>query len=123
MPTISHDTASQVRDFAMAEDRTEDFGDYLVTFVKIRQDHDLVQALSGLPDGRCPCPHWGYLFKGEITVNYADHDEVVKAGQAFYLPPGHVPAATAGSEFVQFSPKDQLAATMVAIHAAMQARA
>jgi hypothetical protein len=39
------------------------------------------------------------------------------------MTPGHVPAAQAGSEFVQFSPKDQLATTMAAIQAAMQAHA
>ena len=29
--------------------------------------------------------------------------EVIGAGEAFCMPPGHVPAATAGSEVVQFS--------------------
>jgi hypothetical protein len=34
--------------------------------------------------------------------------------------PGHVPAATAGSEFIQFSPKDQLAETLAAMQANAQ---
>ncbi len=37
------------------------------------------------------------------------------AGDAFYLPPGHVPAAEAGTEFVQFSPATELAAVMAAL--------
>ena len=44
------------------------------------------------------------MVKGELTVRYCDREEVIGSGEAFYVPPGHVPAATAGSEFVQFSP-------------------
>ena len=66
--------------------------------------------LAGLPGSHCPCPHWGYVVKGELTVRYGDREEVIGAGEAFYMPPGHVPAATAGSEFVQFSLTDQLQA-------------
>ena len=65
--------------------------------------------LKGLRDDRCQCPHWGYVFKGKMTVHYADHDEVGGPGEAFYMPPGHTPAADAGTEFVQFSPTDELA--------------
>ena len=61
-------------------------------------------------------PALGYL-AGKITVSYPDHDEVYQAGDAFYMTPGHVPAAEAGSEFIQFSPRQELAETMVAIKA------
>ena len=37
----------------------------------------------GLPDDRCQCDHWGYLFKGSFRVTYLDGpDEVVRAGEA-----------------------------------------
>jgi hypothetical protein len=36
------------------------------------------------------------------------------------MPPGHVPAAEAGSEFVMFSPKDELAISEAALRANMQ---
>jgi ribosomal protein L16 Arg81 hydroxylase len=48
------------------------------------------------------------VLKGRLTYRFADHDEVFEAGDAFYLPPGHVPVAEAGSELVQFSPSEQL---------------
>ena len=48
------------------------------------------------------------MLKGRLTYRFADHDEVFEAGDAFYLPPGHVPVAEAGSELVQFSPSEQL---------------
>ena len=37
-----------------------------------------------------------------------DGEHVVEAGDAFYLPPGHIPKVEAGTEFVQFSPTEQL---------------
>jgi hypothetical protein len=123
MPKTSKETVSQVQAFELAEDRGEDLGGYTVDWVTIHQTHDLVQALSGLPGGQCRCPHWGYVFKGQITVTYGDREEVIGAGDAFYMPPGHVPAALAGSEFIQFSPTDQLKVTLAAIQKAMQAAA
>ena len=40
--------------------------------------------------------------------------------RAFYMTPGHVPETEAGSEIVQFSPKDKLAETVAAIQANSQ---
>ena len=65
--------------------------------------------MKGLPDGRCQCPHWGYVIKGKMTARYADRDEVFEAGDAFYTPPGHVPVKhEPGTEFVSFSPTEEL---------------
>ena len=120
MPKASKESVTQVKDFGVAEDRTEDLGDYTVNFVSILKDHDLAPMLSGLPGGRCPCPHWGYVLKGRMIVRYADHEEVCEAGDAFYMAPGHAPAAEAGSEFIQFSPTDQLQVVEAAIVTYMQ---
>ena len=44
-----------------------------------------------------------------MTARYADRDEVYEAGDAFYIPPGHVPVANVpGTEFVWFSPSEEL---------------
>ena len=32
-----------------------------------REDVDASPLLRGLPDDRCPCPHWGYVFTGRLT--------------------------------------------------------
>jgi mannose-6-phosphate isomerase-like protein (cupin superfamily) len=120
MPKVSKESATEVRDYGVAEDRTGNLDGYTVNFVSIRQDHDLAPMLSGLPGGRCPCPHWGYVLKGRMTVRYADHEEVCEAGDAFYMPPGHTPAAEAGSEFIQISPSDQLQEVEAAVVKAMQ---
>ena len=105
---MSKDSAPNVDDVGPALDIGGHLDDYTVDFVTIRQGHSLAALLKGLPGDSCQCPHWGYLFSGRITVTYADHEEVYEAGDAFYMTPGHVPAAAAGSEFVQFSPTEQL---------------
>ncbi len=120
MPKVSKDSASQVRDFELAEDRSEELGGYSVSFVSIRETHDLAALLKGLPGDSCQCPHWGYVFKGRLTWRFGDREEVVEAGDAFFAPPGHVPEADAGSEFVQFSPTDELRTTEAAMMANMR---
>jgi hypothetical protein len=120
VPRLSKDSAPDVEDFGPAIDRGGQLDDYTVDFVTIRQGHSLAPMLKGLPGDSCQCPHWGYMLAGKITVAYPDHDEVYQAGDAFYMPAGHVPEAETGSEFVQFSPREQLAETVAAIKANAQ---
>jgi len=48
---------------------------------------------------------------GKMTVRYADRDGVHEAGDAFNVPPGHVPVGNEpGTEFVWFSPTEELRA-------------
>jgi hypothetical protein len=74
-----------------------------------------------LPDDRCQCPHGGYLFKGKIVVRYADHEEKINAGQAFYMSPGHVPEALEDCELVQYSPAVKMRKTIEAMRRNSQA--
>ena len=92
MPKVSMQSAAHVEDHGIVVDRREDLDGYTVNFVTFREDVDATPLLKGLPDDRCQCPHWGYVLKGRITYRFADHEEVFEAGDAFYLPPGHVPA-------------------------------
>jgi hypothetical protein len=121
MPKTSREKAAHVDDLGIAEDRHDALDGYTVDFTEIRQDMDLTPLLKGLPDDLCHCPHWGYVFKGRITVNYADRAGVFEAGDAFYMSPGHASKAEAGSEFLQFSPTEELAASMAVMMKNMQA--
>ena len=105
MPKVSKDSAAHVEQHGPVEDRHEDIDGYTVNFVSFGVDIDGTALLKGLPGDACPCPHWGYVLKGRLTYRFADHEEVFEAGDAFYLPPGHIPLADAGSELVQFSPR------------------
>ena len=56
MPKVSRDSASQVVDYGMALDHSEELDGYTVNFVTIRVDSDLTPLLAGLPGGSCPAP-------------------------------------------------------------------
>ena len=120
MPKASKESSTEVKDFGVAVDRAGDLDGYTVNFVSIREDHDLAPMLSGLPGGRCQCPHWGYVVRGEFRVNYADHSEVIRAGDAYYLRPGHLTVLTDGTEVVEFSPTKQLQETMAVVGANLE---
>jgi hypothetical protein len=120
MPAISKTTAPNVQELGPGIDRSGEFDGHTINIVTITQTHSLAPLLKGLPDDMCQCPHWGYVVAGRLTVTYPDREEVFGPGDAFYMPPGHAPAAEAGSEFVQFSPTDQLATTMATIRANAQ---
>jgi hypothetical protein len=121
MPTVSKHTTDTTNEYPVAIDRFSDLAGYTASFVDIKESHSLAPMLAGLPGGHCECPHWGYLFRGRMIVHYADHVDVIEQGQAFYMPPGHVPEADGGTEFVLFSPTDQLQATEAAVARGMQA--
>jgi hypothetical protein len=104
MPAASNNELSKT---GMSEESSAEWGDLRIDFAKF-PPHNLAPLLNGLPDDRCQCPHWGFLFTGKIVVRYADHEETISAGQAFYMPPGHVPEALEDCELVQFSPAAQL---------------
>lgn len=120
MPKVSRQSAAHVDDHGAVVDRHEDVDGYTIQFISFVQDADGTPLFKGLPDDSCQCPHWGYVLKGRLTFRFPDHDEVFESGDAFYLPPGHVPLADAGSEYVQFSPSDELQATMAAAMKNMQ---
>src|SRR5215203_5463436 len=109
MPKVSRQSATQGGDFGPVVDRSDQLEGYTVNFTSFREDIDATPLMQGLPDDRCQCPHWGYVLKGKMTARYADRDEVFEAGDAFYTPPGHVPVQhEPGTEFVWFSPSDEL---------------
>ena len=73
---------------------------------------DCAPLFVGLPDNRCQCPHWGYVLKGSITFSFADRTEIFSAGEVYYAEPGHTPVLAAGTEYVEYSPTDELNKTM-----------
>ena len=108
MPKVSKDSAAQHQDHGPVEEWTEDVEGYTVNFVTFNVEVDSTPMLKGLPDDRCPCPHWGYVFKGRVTYEFDDREEVHEAGDAFYVPGGHLQRADAGTEYLQFSPAAEL---------------
>ena len=88
------------------------WGDMRVSFESFQEAFDATPFHKGCPDDRCQCPHWGYVLKGEVRINYPDREEVIRAGDAYYLPPGHHAFYEAGTEAVEFSPNEAFMETM-----------
>ena len=119
---VSRDSASHRQEAGPVVDLRDELCGYTVSFTSLLVDIDATPLMKGLPDDRCPCPHWGYVFKGKMTARYADRDEVYAAGDAFYSPPGHVQFANEpGTEFVWFSPSEELRAAEAVMIKNMQA--
>jgi hypothetical protein len=109
MPHFSKQTAETDQDGGAFHEWTGHLDDYTVNFVELTVDMDLAPLLKGLPNDHCQCPHWGYQIKGTQTVSYEDgHEETYGPGDVFYMSPGHTPKASANSEFIVFSPTEQL---------------
>jgi hypothetical protein len=93
------------------------WGDLQVEFETFPAGLDTAPLLKGLPGGACPCPHWGYVFKGRFVVRYADHEETVESGNAFYMAPGHVPVFVEDTEMFELSPAHELRAVLDVVNA------
>jgi hypothetical protein len=115
MPKASKDAASHVESAHGYEGRFAEIGSYTVAFETYSDDADLAPLFRGLPDDRCQCPHWGVVLKGAVTYRYADGEETITAGEAYYARPGHTPLLHAGTEVVEFSPTAELHETIAVV--------
>jgi hypothetical protein len=95
--------------------------DYTVGFETYTADADLAELFKGLPDDRCQCPHWGVVLEGKVKFTGADGDTIIEAGEAYYMPPGHLPYLYAGTQVIEFSPTAQLQETLAVIEKNMAA--
>ena len=115
------------RDLPKAMDTKEmvmqetEWGDMHVEYDIFKEKFDITPLLKGLPNDRDPCPHWGIVVKGQLTLIYDGKKEIAKAGNAYYFPPGHTGIAEAGTEVWEFSPADKLKKTMEVIMRNMEA--
>lgn len=113
MPSTSRDTASDGITLEGLDVRMEHLeGGYSVCFESHSANADLAELFRGLPDDRSQLPRWGYVVRGRVGFRFGDREEVHEAGDAYYVPPGHVPVHYAGAEIVEFSPTEALGATL-----------
>ena len=70
---------------------------------------DFTPLLQGLKNNSCQVPHWGYILKGKIRLKYDDGTEVVlKAGDLFYMSPGHKAKVEEDLKLIDFSPEKEM---------------
>ena len=109
MPKVSRESAEHVEDHGPVVDRHEDVDGYTINFVTFGTDIDAHAAAEGAARRQLPLPALGLRVQGPDDLPLRPTTRrVVEAGDAFYLPPGHIPVVEAGTEFVQFSPTEPL---------------
>ncbi|HWF14942.1 MAG TPA: hypothetical protein VG244_02055 [Acidimicrobiales bacterium] len=119
MPRTSKVEAPVVVESAILTSRHASLDDFTIVFEEYHVDADGTPMFKGLPDDRCQCPHLGVVVSGELRLRYADIEETFVAGDAYLARPGHVPVVTAGTEVIEFSPTEKLAATLSVLGANM----
>lgn len=115
MAKVSRDSASPGGGGDRFESREAELDGYTVSFESYARDADFGPLFKGLPDDRCQCPHWGVVLRGKLVYEYADGEEVIEAGEAYFARPGHISKVFAGTELIEFSPTEELAKTRAAI--------
>ncbi len=91
-------------------------GEFDVTVESLAGGRDATELFRrAFPDGRCPVPHWGYLIRGRMRVGYPDHEEVITAGEVWYMPPGHITSTEEDVENVVFTPRGEYEKLLAAL--------
>lgn len=106
--------------------RGAEWGEMRVALVSVPAGTDFSPLLRGLPDDRCQGPHWGYVLKGRLRIQYAQGEEVISGGDFYYLPPDHTGIAEEDTDFLEVVPPhlhQQFLDAAQANLAAMQAQA
>ena len=97
-----------VIDAGPAKVRATDRDGMRLVVVSVPAGTDFGPLLKGLPDDLCPCPHWGYVIRGRLRIQYANGDEeTLKAGEVYHMPPGHTGVAEEDTEFLEVSPSHE----------------
>lgn len=118
MATTSAATATEHLDLDAMTGHYGEIGEFTVGFETYAADDDPAPLFAGLPDDACQCRHWGVVLEGTLIYRYTDGSrDVIHAGEAYYAHPGHTPVFTAGTRVVEFSPTDELAATVEVVMA------
>jgi hypothetical protein len=116
MAKIAKDQTSTVFTMEGFEGRYEDLDGYTIGFETYTEDADPAPLFQGLPGDRCQCQHWGVVLRGTLIYSKADGSEdVIGAGEAYYVGPGHLPRFTAGTEIIEFSPTDEFTRTVAVV--------
>jgi hypothetical protein len=123
MPKTSKQAALDTLELEGYEGHFQELAGYTVGFETYSEDANMAPLFKGLPDDRCQCPHWGVVLKGKLIYHYADGDDVVTAGEAYFAGPGHTPEIFAGTEVVEFSPTPELQQTIDVINKNMESQA
>ena len=109
MGTFTRDNTALAVDIAGAgQQHRAEAGGMTVALERWSAGLDTAEWFADLPGGACQEPHWGYCLRGTVTMRYADGGtEVISAGDAYYIRPGHNVHIDEDAEFVEFTRADE----------------
>ncbi|MGA8987860.1 hypothetical protein [Aeromicrobium sp.] len=85
--------------------RYVEMGESAIRHATVPAGTDLGPVLQGLPNDRCPSPHWGIILEGSIVVEHEDGTvETARAGEVYYWPAGHTAHTDTGAVFIEVGP-------------------
>ncbi len=85
--------------------RYKEFGEMAIRHARVPAGADFAPVLAGLPDDRCPSPHWGIVLEGSIHLEHADGTkETARAGEIYYWPAGHTAWTDEPTVFIEVGP-------------------
>ncbi len=101
--------------------RSTQWGGMAVVYAQYAKGTDFTPLIKGLKDDLCQCPHWGYVLKGALHLRYTDgREEVVRAGDMWYAPPGHTGWCDEDTELVDVSPEQEFDHVIAHVRKQMQ---
>ena len=112
MAVISKQGAPRHESMPGFEGHYSEVDGYLIGFESYDEYNDAAELFLGLPDDRCQSRHWVYVIRGRVGFRYADREEVIEAGEAYYAPSGHTPVFYPDTEVVEFSPAEEIEETI-----------
>jgi hypothetical protein len=84
----------------------EGWGGMSVDKQRVPAGTDFSPMLQGLKNDLCQVPHWGYIIKGAVEMEYDDGTrEVIREGEVFYSKPGHTGKVMDDLLLISFSPE------------------
>ena len=121
MPNVSRESADESISMVGIDVRLTNFdGGDTVCFESHSADQDLGPLFEGLPDDECQFRRLGYVVAGRVEFRIAGRTEIYAAGDAYYVPPGHVPIHHDGAKIVEFSPTESLGETIGVVMANLE---
>lgn len=106
--SIGHDYSIAISEFPSNNpiNYIEGWGGMAVAVNEMPAGTNLAPLLEGLKNNSCQVPHWGYIIKGVLRLRYDDgREDVLKAGDLFYMPPGHIAIVEEDMKMMDFSPE------------------
>lgn len=64
---------------------------------------DATPLFKAVPGDTCQSPHLGYVLSGCVGIKRTGGDEVLRAGDAYHLEPGHIPVFEDDTGILEFN--------------------